>query len=104
MIRDEPLGRDALQLLLDGISQNLGPSLLRVKGLVNVADEPGRPAVIQGVQHLLHTVTWLDRWPDADHRTRVVFITRGVARQALQEVVELLERVASRTSNARRRA
>jgi G3E family GTPase len=104
LIRDEPLGRDALQLLLDGITQNLGPSLLRVKGLVNVADEPGRPAVIQGVQHLLHTVTWLDKWPDADHRTRVVFITRGVARQALQEVVELLERVASRTSKARRRA
>ncbi len=98
------MGRDALQLLLDGISQNLGPSLLRVKGLVNVADEPGRPAVIQGVQHLLHTVTWLEKWPDADHRTRVVFITRGVARQALQEVVELLERVASRTSKARRRA
>jgi G3E family GTPase len=104
LIRDEPLGRDALQLLLDGIAQNLGPSLLRVKGLVNVADEPGRPAVIQGVQHLLHTVTWLNRWPDADQRTRVVFITRGVARQALQDVVELLERVASRTSNARRRA
>jgi G3E family GTPase len=104
LIRDEPLGRDALQLLLDGISQNLGPSLLRVKGLVNVADEPGRPAVIQGVQHLLHTVTWLDKWPDSDQRTRVVFITRGIARQALQEVVELLERVASRTSRARRRA
>ena len=35
-----------------------------MKGLVNVAEEPGRPAVIQGAQHLLHTMTWLDRWPD----------------------------------------
>ena len=104
MIRDEPLTRDAVQFLLDGITQNLGPSLLRVKGLVNVAEEPDRPAVIQGVQHLLHTMTWLPRWPDADHRTRIVFITRGVVRSDLQEMIELLDRMAARTSRARLRA
>lgn len=104
LIRDEPLTRDALQFLLDGITANLGPSLLRVKGLVNVAEEPGRPAVIQGVQHLLHTMTWLPRWPDDDHRTRIVFITRGVVRSELQEMIELLDRMAVRTSRARLRA
>jgi G3E family GTPase len=104
LIRDEPLTRDAVQFLLDGITQNLGPSLLRVKGLVNVAEEPGRPAVIQGVQHLLHTMTWLPRWPDADRRTRIVFITRGVVRSDLQEMIELLDRMAARTSRARLKA
>lgn len=104
LIRDEPLGRDALQFLLDGITRNLGPNLLRVKGLVNVAEEPGRPAVIQGVQHLLHTMTWLPRWPDADRRTRVIFITRGIVRSELQEMIELLDRVATRSSKARLRA
>lgn len=104
LVRDEPLTRDALQFLLDGITANLGPSLLRVKGLVNVAEEPGRPAVIQGVQHLLHTMTWLPRWPDADHRTRIVFISRGVVRSDLQEMIELLDRMAARTSRARLRA
>jgi G3E family GTPase len=104
LVRDEPLTRDALQFLLDGITANLGPSLLRVKGLVNVAEEPGRPAVIQGVQHLLHTMTWLARWPDADHRTRIVFITRGVVRDDLQEMIGLLDRMAARTSRARLRA
>jgi G3E family GTPase len=104
LIRDEPLTRDAVQFLLDGITQNLGPSLLRVKGLVNVAEEPDRPAVIQGVQHLLHTMTWLPRWPDADRRTRIVFITRGVVRRDLQEMIELLDRMAARTSRARLRA
>jgi G3E family GTPase len=101
LVRDEPLTRAALQFLLDGIAQNLGPSLLRVKGLVNVAEEPGRPAVIQGAQQLLHTMSWLDRWPDRDRRTRVVFITQGVVRQALADIVELLDRVAARTSRAR---
>jgi G3E family GTPase len=104
LIRDEPLGRDSLQFLLDGIVQNLGPNLLRVKGLVNVAEEPDRPAVIQGVQHLLHTMSWLPRWPDADRRTRVVFITRGIVRTELQEMIGLLDRVAVRSSKARLRA
>lgn len=104
LVREEPMTREQLRFLLDGITQNLGPNLLRVKGLVNVSDEPGRPAVIQGVQHLLHTMSWLDRWPDADQRTRIVFITRGVTRAALQEMIELLDRVAARTSRARARA
>jgi G3E family GTPase len=104
LIRDEPLTRDAVQFLLDGITQNLGPNLLRVKGLVNVAEEPDRPAVIQGVQHLLHTMTWLPRWPDDDRRTRIVFITRGVVRSELQDMIELLDRMAARSSRARLRA
>lgn len=104
LVRDEPLTREALQFLLDGIGQNLGANLLRVKGLVNVAEEPGRPAVIQGVQHLLHTMTWLDRWPDGDTRTRIVFITQGVARAHLTEMIELLDRIAARTSRARLKA
>lgn len=104
LLRDEPVSRAELQFLLDGISQNLGPGLLRVKGLVNVAEEPGRPAVIQGAQHLLHTMTWLDHWPDEDERTRVVFITQGIARDGLRDVVELLDRMSARTFRARDKA
>jgi G3E family GTPase len=104
LTRSEPLSRDELQFLLDGISQNLGPSLLRVKGLVNVREEPGRPAIIQGAQHLLHTMTWLDRWPSADMRTRVVFITQGIARDRLKDIIELLDRMSARTFAARERA
>jgi G3E family GTPase len=101
LTREAPLSRDELQFLLDGIAQNLGPGLLRVKGLVNIAEEPGRPAVIQGAQHLLHTMTWLDKWPDSDHRTRVVFITQGIPRANLRDVIDLLDRVSSRTFKAR---
>jgi G3E family GTPase len=103
LTRESPLSREEAQFLLDGIAQNLGPGLLRVKGLVNVAEEPGRPAVIHGAQHLLHTMTWLDRWPDGDHRTRVVFITQGIPKDSLQEIIDLLDRVSSRTFKARAR-
>ncbi len=103
LVRDNPLSRAELQFLLDGIGQNLGPSLLRVKGLVNIIEEPGRPAVIQGAQHLLHTMTWLERWPDADTRTRVVFITQGLVRKELAEMIALLDRMSQRTFAARER-
>ena len=104
LTRDTPLSREELRFLLDGIAQNLGPGLLRVKGLVDIADEPGRPAVIQGAQHLLHTMTWLEKWPDADRRTRIVFIVQGMAAAELKEMIELLDRVGARTFRARERA
>ena len=103
LMRETPLTRGEAQFLLDGIAQNLGAGLLRVKGLVNIAEEPGRPAVIQGAQHLLHTMTWLDRWPDSDRRTRIVFITQGIPRASLKDIVDLLDRVSSRTFKARAR-
>ena len=104
LTREQPLSRDEAQFLLDGIAGNLGTGLLRVKGLVNIAEEPGRPAVIQGAQHLLHTMTWLDRWPDDDHRTRVVFITQGIPKSDLKDIVDLLDRVSARTFRARANA
>lgn len=104
LIRETPLPADALQLLLSSLEHYLGPRLLRVKGLVHVAEDPEQPAVIQGAQHLLHNLTWLPRWPDEDRRTRIVFITQGMAAGELEEMVTLLDRVAQRTAAARLRA
>lgn len=103
LVRDEPLTQDALNLLLSSLERYLGPALLRVKGLVQVAEEPDRPAVIQGAQHLIHNLVWLDRWPDDDRRTRLVFITQDVPSTDLEEMVTLLDRVARRTAEAKRR-
>ena len=103
-IREEPTSRYALQLLLAALEKNLGPNLLRVKGLINVKEEPDRPAVIQGAQHLLHNISWLDHWPDTDRRTRIVFITQNFERAEVEEMIGLLDRVATRTAKARERA
>jgi G3E family GTPase len=103
LTRSHPLAREELQFLLDGINQNLGSSLLRVKGLINILEEPGKPAVVQGVQHLLHNLTWLEKWPSADERTRIVFITQGIARDNLKDMIELLDRMCKRTFEARER-
>jgi G3E family GTPase len=103
-VRDDPVPREALRLLCEALQQNLGPNLLRVKGLVHVAEEPSRPAVIQGAQHLLHNLSWLDRWPDADRRTKIVFITQGFDRVEVEDMIAVLDRVAARTAAARARA
>jgi G3E family GTPase len=102
--RDKPIPREALRLLLDALQQNLGPNLLRVKGIVNVAEEPDRPAVIQGAQQLLHNLSWLERWPDEDRRSKIVFITQGFDRAEVEDMIALLDRVATRTAAARARA
>jgi len=103
-VRETPIPREALQLLLNALQQNLGPNLLRVKGIVHVAEEPERPAVIQGAQHLLHNLAWLDRWPDADRRSKIVFITQGFERAEIEDMIAVLDRVAARTAAARARA
>jgi G3E family GTPase len=103
-IREQPIPREALRLLLEALQQNLGPTLLRVKGLINVAEEPGRPAVIQGAQHLLHNLSFLERWPDDDRRSRIVFITQGFDRAEVEDMIAVLDRVAMRTAAARAKA
>ena len=64
---------------LGGLARERGEDLLRVKGIVGFADVPSRPAAIHAVQHTLYPPEWFSEWPDADHRSRLVFITRDIA-------------------------
>ena len=64
---------------LGGLARERGEDLLRVKGIVGFADVPSRPAAIHAVQHTLYPPEWFPEWPDADHRSRLVFITRDIA-------------------------
>ena len=45
---------------LGGLANERGTDLLRVKGLVEFSDRPGRPAVVQGAQHAIFPPEWLD--------------------------------------------
>ena len=49
-------------------------------------------------------MTWLDRWPSADTRTRIVFITQGIAHTALKDIIEILDRMSLRTFQAKEHA
>ncbi|MFO1147046.1 MAG: GTP-binding protein [Alsobacter sp.] len=78
IVSDAALPAGALDMFLTLLPATHGARLLRVKGLVRVAEEPERPVLVHGVQHLFHPPVLLSRWPDADRRTRLVFIVRDL--------------------------
>jgi G3E family GTPase len=45
---------------------------------VALSDDPDSPVVIHGVQHVFHQPHRLAAWPDADRRTRIVYIDKDL--------------------------
>ena len=87
-MRDEtPLIWPVFQRAMETLIALRGPDLLRIKGLLNLAGSKG-PVVFQAVQHLIHPPVELSAWPDKDHASRVVFITRGDQRAAGGRLVQ----------------
>lgn len=85
---DRAIGPMQFELFLELLQSYHGPNLLRMKGIVKLADDVKRPVVIHGVQHVLHPPERLEHWPDADHRTRLVFITRDIRRDELDGLLK----------------
>lgn len=94
--RQAPLSAATLSLFLQVLAEHCGADLLRLKGLVDVRENPGRPAVIHGVQHVFHPPAWLDAWPDADRMTRIVVIGRGLDAGWVEALLDALEEEVSR--------
>src|SRR6516164_2232647 len=92
--RKQPLEWPAFARAMETLIALRGPELLRVKGILNVAGCRG-PVVVQYVQHLAHPPVELQSWPDQNHDSRVVFITRNIPEcdvRALFSAVEVLAR------------
>jgi G3E family GTPase len=75
---DQPIPGSVFEMFIDLVRSLHGPKLLRLKGIVKLAETPEEPLVIHGVQHVMHPPVRLDRWPDDDRRTRIVLITRDL--------------------------
>ena len=80
---DRPFTWDSLNAALQTLTALRGPDLLRVKGIVNVEGEQG-PVILQAAQHVIHPPVTLEGWRDADRSTRIVFITRNIARESVE--------------------
>lgn len=91
MARETPIHAVTLALFIEALMEHCGTRLLRVKGIVNVTESPGQPAVIHGVQHVFHPPEWLDRWPSDDRRTRLVFIGEAVPAAWMQALLDVLD-------------
>ena len=94
---EQPMTWESFTQCLDVLTALRGPDLLRVKGLVNVKGKTG-PMVVQGVQHLFHPPLELAAWPNDDHGTRLVFITRDIPRQTVADLFTAIGAVGSRAA------
>src|SRR6266849_1379757 len=80
----------AFEMFMDLVRSLHGPNLLRVKGVVKLAEHPDQPLVVHAVQHLMHPAARLERWPDGDRSTRMVFIVRDIDSRVITELFNAL--------------
>lgn len=89
LVREAPLDGAAAEDALDTLASIAGPRLLRMKGILAIANgtAPPRPRAVHAVQHTLYPPVTLASWPDADQRTRLTFITRDLDQNSVLEVL-----------------
>ncbi len=86
MAEDNAISAAGLEMFLDLLRSLHGPNMLRMKGIVKVADDPQRPVILHGVQHVFHPPVRLAAWPDGEQRTRLVFIVKDIEKSLIEEL------------------
>lgn len=84
LVIEQPISATAFSLAMNLMVGSKGADLLRVKGIVRLLDDPDRPVVVHGVQHVFHEPVRLDSWPSGDRLTRLVFITRNIPKTTVE--------------------
>jgi G3E family GTPase len=90
LTEDTPIQWPVFARAMDVLTAMRGSDLLRVKGFLAVEGCRG-PVVVQFVQHLAHPPVELDTWPDDDHRSRLVFITRNLTERQVRDVFDAVK-------------
>jgi G3E family GTPase len=89
-----PLAWQPFERAMETLIALRGSDLLRVKGFLNVAGCSG-PVLVQIVQHLGHPPLELASWPDQDHTSRLVFITRNVSQDQVWALLQAVRALAA---------
>lgn len=75
LLHDQPVPFSTIEMFLDLLGSAHGDKLLRLKGIIELVEDPSRPMVVHGVQSLFHPPVRLPSWPDDVRGTRLVLIT-----------------------------
>ncbi len=86
-VSEQPIPATTLELFLELLRSAHGPKLLRMKGIVQIEEEPEKPVVLHMVQHVLHPPARLDAWPSDDRRSRLVFITQDLPADTVRRLL-----------------
>ena len=75
-----------MDAFLDMLCDLHGRQLLRLKGIVQLTDDPGRPAVVHAVRGTRHPVGRLAAWPADMAGTTLVCIGEGLDTASIQDL------------------
>ena len=88
LIHDAPVPMVSVQMFLDLLRSTHGERLLRMKGIICLAEDPDRPLVIHAVQSVMHPPARLKEWQGADRRTRLVMITKDLPEDYVRQLFD----------------
>ena len=74
----------------DLMAESHGEELLRVKGIIGIA-ETGKPVIVHGVHRVFHKPIRLDAWPGDEQVSRLVIISRDLKEHYLRATLEVLQ-------------
>jgi G3E family GTPase len=94
---NQPVSWDVFARAMETLIALRGPDLLRVKGFLAVEGCRG-PVLVQFVQHLAHPPVELLSWPEADRRSRLVFITRNIGEQQVRGLLAAVHALADQNN------
>ena len=78
LVHHTPLDPRAVRGFLDTLTSQRQSGLLRLKGVLALADDPARPLVVHAVQHKLYPSVRLADWPGDDTRSRLMLIGKDM--------------------------
>ncbi|MGI4812716.1 MAG: CobW family GTP-binding protein [Janthinobacterium lividum] len=84
-----PIEWEHLAAWLDALTIAHPQQILRIKGIFAVSGRDA-PIAIHAVQGIFHPPVALAEWPDESRVSRVVFITQGIARDYVSEVLDVI--------------
>jgi G3E family GTPase len=93
IVQQEPIDWPTFARVMETLIALRGPDLLRAKGILDVKGCRG-PVVVQYVQHLAHPPVELEKWPDANRGSRLVFITRDIAERDVRTLFAAVQALA----------
>ena len=89
MVTSQPVNMTSLNFFLELIMSQMGENILRIKGILNIKGQ-SCPAVIHGVQHIFHPLEWLEKWPCDDKQSRLVFITKNIKKDIIDDLFKII--------------
>ncbi|MFI5015848.1 MAG: CobW family GTP-binding protein [Hyphomicrobiales bacterium] len=83
---DRPVKAAAIDLFFQLLRSIEAGKLLRLKGILALAERSDEPMIVHGAQHVMHQPVRLARWPSADHSTRLVLIVEDLAEDEVRKL------------------